>query len=66
MRDVGHFVGRDDAVDDRRAVDGEGLGDRGAEFARRCRLKAVAAAGAGERREIRIGKVDALLERGQT
>ena len=60
MRQVGHFVGRHDAIDDGRARGLERLLDGGVQFAGLGRPKALAAAGVRQRGEIRVGKFDAF------
>ena len=62
MRQVGQLVGGDNGVDDRRAVDGEGLGDRRLQFARLSGRESVTAAGARQSGKIGIGKFDAFAE----
>src|SRR5580704_6680828 len=59
MREVGQLVGRDDTIDDRRAVDLERCLDCGVQLAGLCGLKAFTATSAGKRHKIRIGKFDA-------
>ena len=66
MRKVGHLVGRNDGIDDRRAVNVEGFDDLGVQLAGLRGRETMAAASTGERRKIRIGKFDAFLVRGQT
>src|SRR5258708_37109492 len=66
MRKVGHLVGRDDAIDDGWAIDLEHLVDLAGQLAGLRYLESVAAAGARQRREIRIGEFDALPIWGQT
>ena len=61
---VGHFVGWHDGVDDRRAVDLEGLADRSLQLTRLRRLESIAAADVGERREIRVREFNSLLVSG--
>src|SRR5262249_3468145 len=66
MRHVRQLVSRDDEINDRGPVDGEGLGDRAAQLVRLSRLETMAAASAGKRGEIRIWEFDRLPERRQT
>ena len=66
VRKVGHLVGRDDAIDYRRPVDFECFIDLAVQIAwLRC-PESMAAAGARQRGEIRIGEFDALPIREQT
>jgi len=66
MRHVGHLVGRDNAIDDRRAIRRQGFGDRAAQFVWMLRLESMAAAGPRQRDKIRIGKFNRVAERRQT
>src|ERR1700719_3985771 len=62
MRYVWHLVGGYDGVDDRRAIDGEGLGDCGHQLVRLSRHESVTATGACQRCKIGIGKFDGFAE----
>ncbi len=62
MGHVRHLVGGHDGVDDRRAIDGEGLGDCGHQLVRLSRHESVTATGACQRGKIGIGKFDGFAE----
>src|ERR1700744_3204677 len=66
MREVGQFVRRDDAVDNRRTVDLKCFADRRAQFSRFFRSKPLTAATAREPHKVGIGKFDAFFECRQT
>jgi len=65
MWKVRHLVGCHDAIDNRRAVDLKCLIDLGEQLTGLRGPKSMAAAGARQRGEIRVGKFDALPERRQ-
>ena len=62
MRQVGKLVGDDRGVDDCRSVNRQGVTDRFLQLVGLARREAMATAGARECGEIRIGKVNALLD----
>src|SRR6516225_6470668 len=66
MRNVGHLVGRNDAIDDRGPIDREGLSDRAVQFVWMPRLESMAPAGVSQRGEIRVREFDRLPKRRQT
>jgi hypothetical protein len=60
MRQVRQLVCNDNGINDRRAIDGEGLGERRLQFTRLTGGKSVTAAGTSQGCKVRIGKFDAF------